>query len=148
HWARVYSVAEFNRGYAPGLTPVVGAFIQQCCRIETNPGRNSSCPKGSGRQLNHRFENNASAHSRESGNPRAKGRRQKTCALLPLGRVGVILPAGADHLDVEIADLLAQGVAVDAEQVGGTDLVAARGGERGREQRLLHLAQDAMVKAG
>src|SRR5437016_3568182 len=49
-------------------------------------------------------------------------------------------PAAAEHLNVEIADLLAQGVAVDAEQVGGADLVAAGGGERHREERMLDLA--------
>ena len=33
--------------------------------------------------------------------------------------------AGAINLDVQIADLLPQGVAVDAEQIGGADLIAA-----------------------
>src|ERR1700736_4781512 len=36
-------------------------------------------------------------------------------------------------LDVEVADLLAQGIAVDAEEIGGADLVAARRGQRGGE---------------
>src|SRR5215208_7993405 len=58
------------------------------------------------------------------------------------------LPARAHHLDVEVADLLAQRVAVDAEQVGGADLVTAGSGERGREQRVLDLAQDAVIEAG
>jgi hypothetical protein len=35
--------------------------------------------------------------------------------------------AAAEHLDVEIADLLAQRVAIDPEQIGGPDLVAAGG---------------------
>jgi RNA polymerase sigma-70 factor (ECF subfamily) len=37
-----------------------------------------------------------------------------------------------DHLDVEVADLLAQRVAVHAQQLGGLDLVAAGRRERGR----------------
>src|SRR5262245_12410337 len=43
----------------------------------------------------------------------------------------------ADDLDVEVAELLAQRVAVEAEQLRGLDLVAAGGGEREREQRAL-----------
>ena len=31
----------------------------------------------------------------------------------------------AENLDVEIADLLAQGIAVDAQQICGADLIAA-----------------------
>src|SRR5438067_4239415 len=58
------------------------------------------------------------------------------------------LPARAHHLDVEVADLLAQRVAVDAEQVGSADLVATGGGERGREQRVLDFAQNAVIEAG
>src|SRR5690242_17730748 len=50
------------------------------------------------------------------------------------------LAAGADHLNIEIADLLAQGVAVDAEKIGGPDLVAARRGKRRRQQRIFDLA--------
>src|SRR6478672_4518539 len=51
-------------------------------------------------------------------------------------------------LDVEVADLLAQGVAVDAQEIGGADLVAARRGQRGGEERPFHLAQDAVVETG
>src|SRR5260370_40412518 len=56
--------------------------------------------------------------------------------------------AAAEHLDVEVADFLAQCVAVDPEQVGGPDLIAARGRERHRQQRVLDLAQDAVVQTG
>ena len=35
-------------------------------------------------------------------------------------------PAAAKYLNIEIPNLLAQRVAVDAEQIGGSDLVAAR----------------------
>src|SRR5882672_5456197 len=59
-----------------------------------------------------------------------------------------ISPAAAEHLDVEIADLLAQRIAVDPEQVGGADLVAAGGRERHREQRMLDLPQNAVIEAG
>ena len=56
--------------------------------------------------------------------------------------------ARPDHLQVEVADLLAQGVAVDAEQFGGPDLVAARRGQRRADQRAFDLAQDAVIEAG
>src|SRR6185369_9558646 len=56
------------------------------------------------------------------------------------------LAAAAKHLDVEIADLLAQRVAVDAEQIGGADLVAACRRQRRSQQWVLHLAQDAMIE--
>ena len=53
-----------------------------------------------------------------------------------------------DNLDIQIPDLLAQRVAIDAEQVGGADLIAAGCGERCGQKRVFHLAQNAMVKAG
>src|SRR5262245_65164078 len=56
--------------------------------------------------------------------------------------------AAAKHLDVEVADFLAQGVAVDPEQVSGADLVAARGRERHRQERMLDLTQDTVIEAG
>src|SRR5689334_14387390 len=59
---------------------------------------------------------------------------------------GVLAPAAID-LDIEVPDLLAQRVAVQAQQVGRADLVAAGRGERGRQQRHLDLLQDAMIEA-
>src|SRR5215470_5309911 len=56
--------------------------------------------------------------------------------------------AAAEYLNIEIADLLAQRVAVDAEQVGGADLVAAGGRERHRQERMLDLAQHPMIEPG
>src|SRR5579883_22153 len=87
------------------------AFLQQCCRIATIPGRYNPqpCP--------------ASDPTRPSA-------------------------AAAEHLDLEIADLLAQGIAINPEQVSGADLVAARGRKRDRQQRMLNLAQDAVIEAG
>src|SRR3954447_26314587 len=58
-----------------------------------------------------------------------------------------LLPAASVHLNVEIPDLLAQRVAVEAEQVGRADLVAAGGGQRRGQQRHLDLLQDAVIKA-
>src|SRR6266704_383619 len=55
---------------------------------------------------------------------------------------------GTDHLDLQLADLLALGVAIDAQEIGGADVVAARGGERGRQQRIFDLPQDPMIEAG
>ena len=45
----------------------------------------------------------------------------------------------AEHLNVEVADLFAQRIAVEAQQGGGTDLIAARGGQRGHQQRALEM---------
>src|SRR5439155_21473760 len=64
----------------------------------------------------------------------------------PVGRRGHRLPARADDLDVEIADLLPQRVAIDAQKVRGPDLIAARRRQRRGEQRLLHLTQDAVIE--
>src|SRR4051812_10980060 len=71
----------------------------------------------------------------------------------PLGR-GAEPPSGTGrlapapiHLDIEIPDLLPQRVAVEAEQIGRADLVAAGRRERGREQRHLDLFQDAVIEA-
>ena len=47
--------------------------------------------------------------------------------------------AATEDLDIEVADFLAQRVAVDPEQVRGADLIAARGGERHRQERMLDL---------
>src|SRR6266849_517017 len=57
-------------------------------------------------------------------------------------------PAGTDDLYFQIPDFLAQRVAIDAQQIGGADLVAAGGGKRGREERIFDLPQDAMIEAG
>src|SRR5690348_3608730 len=58
------------------------------------------------------------------------------------------LIAAAVDLDIEVADFLAQGVAIDAEQVGRAYLVAAGSGERGGQQRVFDLAQDAVIEPG
>src|SRR6476646_9692201 len=57
------------------------------------------------------------------------------------------LAAAPVDLNVEIPDLLPQRVAVEAEQVGRADLVAARGRQRRGEQRHFDLLEDAVVKA-
>src|SRR6478672_820100 len=49
-------------------------------------------------------------------------------------RIGeAALAAGPDHLDIQVADLLAQGVAVQPQQIGGPDLVTAGRGEGCRQ---------------
>src|ERR1043166_3100541 len=63
------------------------------------------------------------------------------------GDPGSLTPAPVD-LDIEVADLLAQRIAVEPKQVRGPDLVAAGGRQRGREQRYLDLLQDAVIEAG
>jgi hypothetical protein len=50
--------------------------------------------------------------------------------------------AGSVDLDVEVADLLAQGIAVEAEQIRRPDLVAPGCGQRRRQQRNLDFPQD------
>src|SRR5262245_21747718 len=72
------------------------AFLQQCCRIETNPGRN-----------------------RISQAP---------------------LSAGSEHLNLQITDLLAQGIAVDPKQVSGANLIAPGGCQGHGQERMLDLA--------
>src|SRR5664279_3674345 len=60
---------------------------------------------------------------------------------------GVQLASAAVDLDVEIADFLAQCVAVKAEKVGGTDLIAARRGQCRRQEWNLNLLQNPVIKA-
>src|ERR1700686_2361583 len=55
--------------------------------------------------------------------------------------------AGApDHLDVEIADLLAKRIPVHAEKLRGLDLIAAGRGKGRADQRILHLAENTMIE--
>src|SRR5262249_25385866 len=54
----------------------------------------------------------------------------------------------ANDLNIEVANLLPQRVAVDAEQVGSPDLIAPGCRQRSRQQRVFDLAQDPVVKAG
>ena len=52
----------------------------------------------------------------------------------------------ADGPQIEIADFLAQGVAVEAEHLGRLDLVAAGRRQRRGDQRRLQFAQQAMIE--
>src|SRR5947209_17500672 len=54
---------------------------------------------------------------------------------------------GAVHRDIQIADLLAQRVAVEPKKIGGADLVAAGRRQRRGEQRHLDFTQDAVIEA-
>src|SRR5438046_9224722 len=58
------------------------------------------------------------------------------------------LTIGPKDLDVEVADFLTQRVAVDPQQVGGADLIAARSGQRHRQERMLNFAQHPVVEPG
>ena len=53
----------------------------------------------------------------------------------------------ANHLDVQFANLLPQGVAVHTEKLGRSDLVASGRGQRELDQRALDLSDDAAVQA-
>src|SRR5712672_358424 len=114
-------------------TPRTDAFISQCCRITTNRrrdpwlkyARNRDYPSGL------RFHNTSFA------------RFASYCTRLRAN----LTPAAID-LDVEIANLLPQRVAVETEQVGRADLVAAGRRQRRGQQRHLDLLQDAMIEAG
>ncbi len=55
-------------------------------------------------------------------------------------------PQAPDHFDVQLPYLLAQRIAVEAEKLGGANLVAARSRKRDRDQRPLHFADDAVVE--
>src|SRR5437660_7037959 len=57
------------------------------------------------------------------------------------------LAAASVDLNIEIPDLLPERVAVEAEQVGRADLVAARGRQRCGKQRHLDLLEDAVIEA-
>src|SRR3990170_890691 len=61
-------------------------------------------------------------------------------------RLTILAPA-AVNLDIEIPYLLSQRVAVEAEQVGGTNLVAPRRRQRRGQQRHLDLLEDAVIEA-
>src|SRR5689334_18449070 len=52
----------------------------------------------------------------------------------------------AANLDVEFADLLAESVAVEAEELGGFELVAAGGPQAQQDQRPLDLAQHPVIE--
>ena len=47
----------------------------------------------------------------------------------------------------QVPDLLAQGIAVEAQQLRRPDLVAAGGGQADGDQRPLHLLHDAVIDA-
>ena len=59
-----------------------------------------------------------------------------------------MLPRRAHQPDVEIVDLFAQRIAVEAQKLGRLDLIAARRRERRRNQRIFELPQDPMIDAG
>ena len=63
-------------------------------------------------------------------------------------RFGYLGSAAPENLDVEVADFLAQGIAVDAQQIRGADLIAAGRSQGRRQQRLLNLAQDPVIQPG
>ena len=55
------------------------------------------------------------------------------------------LIAAPENLDVEIADFLSQRIAIDPQQVGGANLVAAGGGQSRCQQGIFDLAQHPMI---
>src|SRR6516164_7425386 len=58
------------------------------------------------------------------------------------------LAAAAINLDIEVPDLLSQGIAIEAQEVRGTDLIAAGGRKRSRQERHLDLLQNPVIEAG
>src|SRR5262245_2681 len=73
---------------------------------------------------------------------RANGRRENA------RRKSYKSMAAGEELNIEVADFLAQSIAVKSEQVGGTDLIAARGGQGGRQQWVFDFAQNAVIEPG
>src|ERR1700722_9689490 len=57
------------------------------------------------------------------------------------------LTAAPVDLDVQIANLLPQCVAVEPEQIGSADLIAPGGRQRRREQGYLDLPEDPVIEA-
>src|SRR5690242_14814987 len=53
----------------------------------------------------------------------------------------------AEDLDIEITDLLAQGIAVEPQQGGSPDLIAARGRQGRHQQGSFEMLQHAVVQA-
>src|SRR5579871_492468 len=51
-----------------------------------------------------------------------------------------------DAAEIEIADFLTQGVAVEAENLGRLDLIAASPGQRGGDQRRFEIVQHTMIE--
>ncbi len=109
------------------------AFVQQCCRIATIPGRIDARSQKIGAPLVPLWDRPEGA-DRHVWPRRIKRRRASS--------------AGAEHLDIQVPDLLAQRIAVETEEIGGADLVAAGGGQRDRQQRIFDLAQDPVVEPG
>src|SRR6476646_10503887 len=58
------------------------------------------------------------------------------------------LIAAPINLDIQVAYLLAQRVAVEPEQVGGADLIASGRRKRCRQQRHLDFLEDPVIEAG
>src|SRR5262245_420148 len=95
----------------------IDAFIPQCCRIATIPGR--------------------------TGAPCGRSAPRENVSLC----CGKALAAAAEDLNFEIADFLAQRIAIDPEEIGRAYLIAPSGCERHRQERMLDLPQHAMVEA-
>src|SRR3954452_16244683 len=78
--------------------------------------------------------------------PGSPGRRIECTKLEPLRKL-VTRPQAwaANHLDVQLTELFAQGIAVQAQDVGSLELVASSSGQGAGDQRSLDLAQDAIV---
>ena len=58
------------------------------------------------------------------------------------------MAGAAIDVDAEVPDLLAQCVAIEAEQFGGLDLVAAQRRHRRHDQRVFDLGEHPLVEAG
>ena len=80
---------------------------------------------------------------------RAQRKRAEPTALDSKGRTACRLACGVRNTRMSSALMRrAQRVAVQAQQLGGADLIAARGRQRGRQQRQLDLADDAVIETG
>src|SRR5262245_15926833 len=77
--------------------------------------------------------------------PRRASIFKSSCAEAPFVRR--CSAARAEDLDIQIADLLAQRIAIDAQKIGRPDLIAAGRSQRRCQQRHLDLTQDAMIEA-
>src|SRR5262249_39558014 len=98
---------------------------------------------GSGRLLMLLYNNVAGLRQFRGAPSRAVADRHHSNA-----RIKNASAATAEDLNIEIADFLPQGIAINPEQIRRADLVTAGSGQSHREERMLDLAQDTVVEAG
>src|SRR5947209_11620022 len=86
---------------------------------------------------------NQSHHEPLSHDPRGSSRADTSASVPRARRSGA-----AEHLNVQVADLLAQRIAVHAEEISGSDLITAGCRKCRGQERVLDLPQHPVIKPG